>query len=40
MNGRDSGRKMLTIKAPNRPQHPDQDFEALKLFADNMSYVH
>jgi len=33
-------RKMLTIKAPDMPQRTDQDFEALHLFTDNISYVH
>jgi len=33
-------RQMLTIKAPNRPQQSDQDFEALQPFTDNISHIH
>lgn len=32
-------REMLTIKAPNRPQQPDKDLEALQPFTDNISHI-
>lgn len=41
MNGKDSSKKMLTIKVFNRPQHPDKDFEALQPFTDFIYiYIH
>lgn len=36
-------RKTLTIKGSNRPQRPDQDFEALQPFTDYIFiyiYIH